>query len=184
MQAKKYYPCSIQWMEGSVTRLDDLLDFGPFLKALATKNLPKSPTFLGNFCKGVKIYHFSSVIILGNFYRHLAIFSGHTACYGSLNGHLLVLMGWSVGLFWCSNPGFQIATQYNKQILQRLPLVCQCHRLLVASYLDSRKSMVIYWEQYFSIMVSHFKYKQRCLVENNVITPTFCPTDGSAFLRV
>ena len=31
-------------------------------------------TFLGNFCKGVKIYHFYSEIILGNFYRHLAIF--------------------------------------------------------------------------------------------------------------
>ena len=28
---------------------------GNFLKALATINLPKSPTFLGNFCKGVKI---------------------------------------------------------------------------------------------------------------------------------
>ena len=34
-------------------------------------NLPKSLTFLGNFCKGVKIYHFT---YLGNFYRHLAIF--------------------------------------------------------------------------------------------------------------
>ena len=28
--------------------------------------------------KGVKIYHFSSEIILGNFYKNLAIFSGHT----------------------------------------------------------------------------------------------------------
>ena len=49
-----------------------------FLKPLATINLPRSPTFLGNFCKGVKIYHFSSEIILGNFYRHFVIFSGHT----------------------------------------------------------------------------------------------------------
>ena len=38
---------------------------GQFFKALATINLPKSPTFLGNFCKGVKIYHFSSEIIFG-----------------------------------------------------------------------------------------------------------------------
>ena len=38
---------------------------GNFLKPLATINLPKSPTFLGNFCKGVKIYHISSEIILG-----------------------------------------------------------------------------------------------------------------------
>ena len=48
---------------------------GNFLKPLATINLPKSLTFLGNICKGVKIYHFSSEIILrhflqtfGNFY--------------------------------------------------------------------------------------------------------------------
>ena len=38
---------------------------GNFLKPLATINLPKSPTFLGNFCKGVKIYHFTSEIIFG-----------------------------------------------------------------------------------------------------------------------
>ena len=36
-----------------------------FLKALATINLPKSLTFLGNFCEGVKIYHFSIEIIFG-----------------------------------------------------------------------------------------------------------------------
>ena len=38
---------------------------GNFLKPLATINLPKSPTFFGNFCKGVKIYHFSSEIVFG-----------------------------------------------------------------------------------------------------------------------
>ena len=36
--------------------------------------MPKSTTFLGNFCRGFKFYHFSSEIILGNFYKHLAIF--------------------------------------------------------------------------------------------------------------
>ena len=44
---------------------------GNFLKPLATSNLPKSTTFLGNFCEGVKIFHFSSEIIFG---QHLAIF--------------------------------------------------------------------------------------------------------------
>ena len=34
-------------------------------KAFATINLPKSLTFLGNFCKGVKMYYFSSDIIFG-----------------------------------------------------------------------------------------------------------------------
>ena len=36
---------------------------GKFLKPLAIINLSKSSPFLGNFCKGVKIYHFSSEII-------------------------------------------------------------------------------------------------------------------------
>ena len=44
---------------------------GNFSKPLATISLPKSPTFLGNFWKGVKIFHFSSEIILGKFYRQL-----------------------------------------------------------------------------------------------------------------
>ena len=51
------------------------LHFGRLLKRLATINLPKSLTFLGNFCKGLKIYHFSSEIIFvqllltfGNFF--------------------------------------------------------------------------------------------------------------------
>ena len=47
---------------------------GNFSKPLATISLPKYLTFLGNFCKGVKIYHFSSEIIFGQLYRHLAIF--------------------------------------------------------------------------------------------------------------
>ena len=53
-------------MEGTiVNRLGDLLDLGQLLKPLATINLPKSPTFLGNFCESVKIYHFSNEIIVG-----------------------------------------------------------------------------------------------------------------------
>ena len=47
----------------SVTRLGIFSTLDKFLKPLATINLPKSPTILGNFCKGVKIYHFSIEII-------------------------------------------------------------------------------------------------------------------------
>ena len=36
-----------------------------FTVPLATINLPKSLTFLGNFFKGVKIYHFSNENIFG-----------------------------------------------------------------------------------------------------------------------
>ena len=38
---------------------------GNFFKPLATIYLPKSLTFLGNFCKVIKIYHFSCEIIFG-----------------------------------------------------------------------------------------------------------------------
>ena len=54
-------------MDYSVTRLDNLLEFGQFSKHLATIKLAKSSTFLGIFCKGVKIIHFSGEIIFGNF---------------------------------------------------------------------------------------------------------------------
>ena len=57
-----------------MTRLGNSLDFGEFfLKPLATINLPKSITILGNFCKGVKIYHFWATFI--DIWR---FFSGHT----------------------------------------------------------------------------------------------------------
>ena len=38
-----------QGVPSSVTRLGDFWTLGNFLKPLATINLPKSPTFLGNF---------------------------------------------------------------------------------------------------------------------------------------
>ena len=57
-----------------MTRLGDLLDFGKFLKPLATLNLPKSPTFLGIFVKVSKSIIFLVKQFLGDFYRHLAIF--------------------------------------------------------------------------------------------------------------
>ena len=53
------------YLPTSVTRLGDLLLLGNFLKPLATINLPKLPTFLGNFCTAVKIFNFSSEIIYG-----------------------------------------------------------------------------------------------------------------------
>ena len=38
---------------------------GNFSKHVATINLPKLPSLLSNFCKGIKIFHFSSEIIFG-----------------------------------------------------------------------------------------------------------------------
>ena len=39
---------------------------GNHSKLVATIILPKSPTLLGKFCKGVKIIHFSSEFIFGH----------------------------------------------------------------------------------------------------------------------
>ena len=55
---------SVELLGTSVTRMGNLLDFGQLFKPLATIYWPKSPTFLGNSCEGVKIYHISSEIIL------------------------------------------------------------------------------------------------------------------------
>ena len=55
-----------EWvLADSVTRFGDLLDFWKLLKPLAIINLPKSPTVLGNFCVGAKIFNFSSEISFG-----------------------------------------------------------------------------------------------------------------------
>ena len=59
--ASKQVPCQTYGI-GPVERLGT--DFG---KKNTTIILPQSPPFLGNFCKGVKIIHFSSETILGNF---------------------------------------------------------------------------------------------------------------------
>ena len=48
---------------------------GNFLKPLATINLPKSLTLLGNFRIGVKSYHFGATFI-----DIWQFFSGHTGC--------------------------------------------------------------------------------------------------------
>ena len=47
---------------------------GSFLMPVATINFPKSPSFLGTFGKGVKIYHFWAT-----FKDHCRFFSAHTA---------------------------------------------------------------------------------------------------------
>ena len=66
-----------------------------FSKPLATIDLPKSPTFLGNYCNGVKIFNFSCEIILGNFYWHLATF------YWSHSPLPSVFAPQFVALFYC-----------------------------------------------------------------------------------
>ena len=67
-----------EWFRFSVTRLGKLLDFGKLFKACRNNCFAQIAHILGNFCKCVKMFNFSSEIILGSFYRHLAIFTGHT----------------------------------------------------------------------------------------------------------
>ena len=53
---------------------------GSFSKPVATIILPKSPTFLGNFCQGLKIFNFSSEIIFGQLLKTIGrLFTGHTS---------------------------------------------------------------------------------------------------------
>ena len=64
---------------------------GKFLKPLATIKLPKYPSFLGSFCKGVKIIHFSNEIIFGqllqtfgDFYLVTLFTNVNTACLSTI----------------------------------------------------------------------------------------------------
>ena len=57
----------------SVTRLGNLVHFWHLFKACAINFLPKLPTFLGNFFKGFKIFHFWATFI--DIWR---LFTGHT----------------------------------------------------------------------------------------------------------
>ena len=52
-------PCTV-WPDWAIYWI-----LGNFLKPLAIINFPKSLTFFGNFCKGVKIIHFICEIIFG-----------------------------------------------------------------------------------------------------------------------
>ena len=48
-----YCPCEPVWPDWAI-----YWTLGNFSKPFATINLPKSPTFLGNFSKGVKTFNF------------------------------------------------------------------------------------------------------------------------------
>ena len=50
---------------GIVTRLGDFLHFEQLFKAPGNNYFAQIAHILGNFCKGVKIFHFSSGIIFG-----------------------------------------------------------------------------------------------------------------------
>ena len=69
---ENHFSTSFWWIVATTLRnvLTSVTRLGNFLKPLATIILPKSPTFLGNFCKGVKVYLFLVKSFLGNFYRH------------------------------------------------------------------------------------------------------------------
>ena len=58
----------------SVTRLGDLLHFGQLFKASSNNYFAKIAHIFGNFCIGVKIFQFSSEIIIGQLLETLGNF--------------------------------------------------------------------------------------------------------------
>ena len=66
--------------KGSVTRLGDLLHFRQLFKAGGKNYFAQITHIFGNFCKRVKIFHFSSGIIFGQpFIDIWRLFTDHTA---------------------------------------------------------------------------------------------------------
>ena len=91
---------------------------GNFLRPLAAITLPKSYTFLGNFCKGAKITHFSSEINFGQLFIEIWRFlSGHSIFPHSA----IISVGWFTldavvcifrnGLCQCRDSKFSISLQ-------------------------------------------------------------------------
>jgi len=60
--------------EEQCDQIGRFIGLGQLSKPLTTIILPKSPTFLGNFCKGVKISNFSREIIFGRLLQTLGDF--------------------------------------------------------------------------------------------------------------
>ena len=76
---------------------------GNFSKPVATIILPKFSTFLGNFCKFIKIFHFASEIIFGHLLQLVFRFFywSHWSCT-----ILIVGFHWSVWTSLCWNNMF------------------------------------------------------------------------------
>ena len=75
-----------------MTRLGEFLHFVQPFKPVATMNLPKSTTSLGNFCKGVKIIYFFSEIIFGQLLETFGDFYQATLNAPQLRGYKKTIM--------------------------------------------------------------------------------------------
>ena len=75
--------------------------FGNFSKPLTTINLPKSPTFSGNFCKGAKPLIFSSCFwaIFIDIWR---FFTGHTGCNRMFFHFIIIIITTILWVLWFS----------------------------------------------------------------------------------
>ena len=77
-ESSTYLSEDVQWvtLAVSVTRLDNLLHFGQLFKACGDNYFAQITHILGNYC--LKSLTFLVESFLGNFYRHLVTFTGHT----------------------------------------------------------------------------------------------------------
>ena len=111
---------------------------GNFLKPLASITLPKSVTFLGNFCKGVKIYDFSSEIIFGQLLQTFAIFSGHAESIEQLIGCLsLVTNGFYVfsrQIIFCTQKQTMLQSLYALSLTNSVVLCKYCLAYVIESF--------------------------------------------------
>ena len=87
-----FYPC--ERLEAVWPDLVIYRTLGNFLKPLATIKLPQSPTFLGNFCNGVKIIHFSSETIFGQLLYTFGNLYLVTLMWGQLSRCFLGMVQW------------------------------------------------------------------------------------------
>ena len=100
---------------------------GNFFKPLATISLPKYLTFLGNFCKGVKIYHFSSEIIFGQLLQTFGDFYLVTLTtidsqpFYLRNNHIIVVLISTVS--WIKQPNIQFVSWISLTIKNKIDIL-------------------------------------------------------------
>ena len=97
---------------------------GEFLNTLATINLSKSPTFLGNFCKHVEIFHFTREIIFGQLLQTFGDFYWSHCCGAtdlSLSSSVYAISLWlSLCLILCSRVPTQVLNTHNPLLRSNL----------------------------------------------------------------
>ena len=107
-------------------------------------------TFLGNFYKGVKIFHYSCEIILGNFYRYLATFywSHWLRCSSLENGKVRLVL-----VLFCANFKFKSLPKFLRNCYLKMQFWKE-KLILLSPFSTSVTRLGDYWKSLATILLT------------------------------